>query len=131
MIGSAARRARLVYPGSNVAFEAEKESALQLLRGIDGGTLSTDECFDRLDEADPTLVYFILRWLKKHYHDEHERHEDVRTRLKELTNTHRSLTRKAKEGESDPVVEWFESSYKYRDVGDEEFIDLVVEKLEG
>lgn len=77
------------------------------------------------------LVHFILKWIKKHYHRDHEDAPIVRARLSEVLNTYRALTRMAKEGETDPIVDWFEGTYKYRDLSAEEFIDVVVEKLEG
>ena len=36
-----------------------------------------------------------------------------------------------REGESDPVVAWFEEVHSYRELTGSEFIALVVEKLEG
>ena len=55
--------------------------------------------------ADPVLVYFLFKWIKKHYHRDHEDSDFVRGNLKDLTNTYRSLTRKAKGGEEDPLAE--------------------------
>jgi hypothetical protein len=37
----------------------------------------------------------------------------------------------AKDGKEDALVAWFEDDYAYRDLRAAEFIDLVVEKLEG
>jgi hypothetical protein len=114
-----------------LAFEDEKRDALAILTGIELGLMTPEQSFALLDQADPTLVHFILKWIKKHYHRDHEQADEVRGRLKEVLNGYRSLTRKAKEGESDAIVDWFEGTYKYRDLEAEEFIDLVVEKLEG
>ena len=93
--------------------------------------MTPDETYALMENADSTLVYFILKWLKKHYHRDHDNHEIVRARLKDVTNSYRALTRKAKAGEDDPVVEWFEGDYRYSETPAEEFIDLIVEKLEG
>jgi len=38
---------------------------------------------------------------------------------------------KLKEGEADPVVEWFEETHDYSALSRDEFITLIVEKLEG
>jgi len=112
-------------------FETEKQDALATLRGIELGEMSIEESFERLDAADATLVYFILRWLKKHYHRDHDQHDEVRGRLADVRNTYRAITRKAKVGEDDPVVEWFEGAHKYHELNAEEFIDIIVDKLEG
>ena len=114
-----------------MAFEDEKLAALTILQGIVQGTMTPDESFEFLDKADPTLVYFILKYVKKHYHRDHDEFDEVRTRLTNLQTSYRSITRKAKAGEEDLVVEWFEGSHRYREMTAEEFIDLVVEKLEG
>lgn len=114
-----------------MSFEDEKREALSTLQGIELGLMTPEQSFQRLEDADPTLVHFIFKWLKKHYHRDHEQADEVWRRLKEVQNSYRSLTRKAKEGEADPIVDWFEGNYKYRELSAEEFIDLVVEKLEG
>jgi hypothetical protein len=36
-----------------------------------------------------------------------------------------------KQGQADPVVQWFEDSYSYRELDKKSFIELVIEKLEG
>ncbi len=113
-----------------MSFEHEKKTALRVLEGIELGTMSPDESFGELRDADPTLVYFMFKWLRKRYR-EHAAAEGVLGRLADLCNTHRSITRRAKEGEDDPVVGWFEGSYKYKDLDSSEFIDIIVEKLEG
>lgn len=112
-------------------FEAEKLEALTILLGIVQGTMSTQECFELLDPADPTLVYFLLKYTKKHYHREHDDFEIVRARLSELKNSYRSLTRKARSGEEDPVVEWFEGTHRYSELEPEAFVDIIIDKLEG
>jgi hypothetical protein len=113
-----------------MAFEHEKRTALRMLEGIELGTMTPAESYAALEEADPTLVYFIFKWLRKRYRD-HPAAEGVLGRLAEVCNTHRSLTRKAKQGEDDPVVGWFESTYAYQDLEAADFIDCIVEKLEG
>ncbi len=112
-------------------FEEEKAAAMAMLEGIVLGSLEPDELFQLLDAADPTLVHLLLRYAKKHYHRDHEHYDEVRGRLKDLTNSYRSLTRKAKEGETDPVVDWFEGTHRYSELEAAEFIDIIVDKLEG
>jgi hypothetical protein len=112
-------------------FAAEKLEALTMLTGIVEGSAMPEELFPAFDAADPTLVYFIFKWIKKHYHRDHDDSDFVRGNLKDLTNSYRALTRKAKGGEEDPIVEWFEGSHRYSELPAEEFIDLIVDKLEG
>ena len=109
----------------------EKREALAVLQGILTGEAMPEETIAALEEADPTLVYFIFKWIEKHYHRDHDDYELMKSRLSEIKNTARSLTRRAKDGEGDPVVEWFEGTYRYSELGPVDFIDLVIEKLEG
>ena len=102
-----------------------------ILLGIVEGTMTAEESFALLDQCDPTLVYFILKYVKKHYHRDHEGYDVVRSRLKELKNSHRAITRKSKSGEDDPVVEWFEGTHRYSELSPAVFIDVIVDKLEG
>lgn len=92
--------------------------------------MTADESYGQLREADPTLVYLMFKWLRKRYRD-HAAAEGVLGRLSDVCARHRDITRHAKGGEDDPVVGWFESTYSYKDLEASEFIDLVVEKLEG
>ena len=114
-----------------MAFEQEKQEALTILQGIELGEMTAEESYELLNAADPVFVYLVFKWLKKHYHRDHDNHEIVRARLKSVRNSYRSLTRKAKQGEEDPLVEWFEGSHRYDELKAEDFIDLIVEKLEG
>ncbi len=112
-------------------FEEEKRLAFAMLSGIELGLMDPEESYELMKDADSTLVYFIFKWLKKHYHRDHDDHEIIRRRVKSVTNQYRSLTRKAKSGEADPIVEWFEGTHKYRELSAEDFIDVIVDKLEG
>lgn len=109
----------------------EKREAFTVLQGILTGEAMPEETIAALEQADPTLVYFIFKWIEKHYHRDHDDYEIMKARLSEIKNSARSLTRRAKDGEGDPVVEWFEGNYRYSELSPADFIDLVIEKLEG
>jgi len=111
-------------------FEREQREALKILESIEDGSMRAAESFQLIEHADPTLVYFIVTWLQKRYAG-HPAAEGVLGRLGELCSTYPAVTELAKEGQADPVVEWFEDAYEYRDLGSREFIALIVEKLEG
>ena len=112
-------------------FVEEKKHAYAVLQGIAQGTAMADESFEHLKDAEPVFVYFIFRWLKKFYHKDHDDYEFVRANLGDVRNSYRQLTRMAKDGEDDPLVEWFEGHYRYRELDAVAFVDLIVEKLEG
>jgi hypothetical protein len=109
--------------------EQEQRAALRILEGIEEGTLSPNDSFALVDDADPALVYLIFTWLRKRY-AEHVNADAVIGRLVAIS-TRGSVPAKMKEGQADPVVRWFEETYSYKDLGSKEFIELVIEKLEG
>ena len=51
-------------------------------------------------------------------------------RVLEISNKG-SVPKMMKEGQADPVVAWFEETHSYKDLGSKEFIELIIEKLEG
>ncbi|MFT7625030.1 MAG: hypothetical protein ACI9WU_004221 [Myxococcota bacterium] len=114
-----------------MAFNLEKAAAQRLLGALDDGRLGASDTFDLVKEADPTLVYFVFTWLRASYPPSHPASDAVLGRLGELCSRYPRAAQIAKEGKEDSVVEWFEDAYGYRDFRAAEFIDLVVEKLEG
>lgn len=91
--------------------------------------MTTAESFALVEDADPALVYLIFTWIRKRYAD-HPNSDAVIGRMLEVSNRG-SVPKLMKEGQADPVVQWFEESYSYRDLGSKEFIELIIEKLEG
>ena len=112
-----------------MAFEQEQRAALRILEGLEEATTSANDVQGLVDDADPALIYLIFTWLRKRYAD-HPNSDAVIGRLVAVSNRP-SVAKQMKEGQSDPVVQWFEEAYSYRDYGAKEFIELVVEKLEG
>ncbi len=112
-----------------MALEQEQRAALRILEGIEEGTMSAADSFALVDDADPALVYLIFTWLRKRYAD-HPNSDAVIGRLVEISNRG-SVPGKMKEGQADVVVQWFEESHSYRELGSKEFIELIIEKLEG
>src|SRR5947199_4104111 len=112
-----------------MAFEQEQRAALRILEGIEEGTMSANDSLALVEDGDPALVYLIFTWLRKRYAD-HPNSDAVIGRLLAISNRP-AVTKQMKEGQADPVVQWFEESYSYKDLGSKEFIELVVEKLEG
>ena len=110
-------------------FEQEQRAALRILEGIEEGTMSAADSFALVEDADPALIYLIFTWLRKRYAD-HTNADAVIGRLLEITGRG-SVPQMMKEGQTDPVVAWFEDGYSYRDLGSKEFIELIVDKLEG
>lgn len=114
-----------------MAFEHEKRTARRLLGAIEDGTLDTPNTWYLVSEADPTLVYFIFSWIRAWYPAHHPAADGVLGRLTDLLTRYPKAAKRAKSGASDPLVEWFRNEYAYRDLRAAEFIDLIVEKLEG
>ena len=114
-----------------MAHEYEKRTARRILEGIEDAKLNTDQTWDLIRDADPTLVFFLFAWLRAHYPSSHSASDGVLGRLGALATDHPKVATMAKAGETDSVVAWFQEAHSYRDFQSREFIDLVVDKLEG
>lgn len=114
-----------------MAFQQEKQAAHRILSAIEDGNLKVSETFHLIEDADPTLVYFIFTWIRTWYPSSHPAADGVLGRMSELCAQHPKAARMAKEGGSDSLVTWFEDAHSYRDLRADAFIDLIVEKLEG
>src|SRR5688572_29740005 len=112
-----------------MALEQEQRAALRILEGIEEGTLSATDSFDLVESADPALVYLIFTWLRKRYAD-HANSDAVIGRVVEISGRG-SVPKMMKEGQADPVVQWFEESYSYKELDKKQFVELIIEKLEG
>jgi len=92
--------------------------------------MSASDSLALVEDADPALVYLIFTWLRKRYAD-HANADAVIGRVLAISNRYTAVTKKMNEGKADPVVQWFEESYSYKELGKTEFIELIIEKLEG
>jgi len=113
-----------------MAFEHEKGQAARLLEVVEDGTLSVIDIRPLYADADPALVYLIFGWLRARYHGGHSAAEGVLGRIVGVCASP-AVARNVKAGEKDFIVEWFEETYDYRELDRDEFISLVVEKLES
>lgn len=112
-----------------MALEQEQRAALRILEGIEDGTMSATDSLALVEAADPALVYLIITWLRKRYSD-HPNADAVLGRVAAISS--RGATAKImKQGQADAISRWFEDSYSYRTLEKQEFIELVIEKLEG
>jgi hypothetical protein len=116
-----------------MSIELEKQEAGRLLLGLENGTMSSADAFNIADKRDPVLVYFVIRYLREKYPPTDPQSQGVIQRLVELTGTYDSIVKACKEGEADPMQEWFDDTYSMRDFFSDadNFVDVVVEKLEG
>lgn len=114
-----------------MSFEREKQLAREILEAIEDGPLDLSTTAERAENADPTLLYFLFGWIRAWYPSTHPAADGVLGRLAELLAKHPNVGQMAKTGGFDPIVDWFEDEYEYRDMPAEEFVSLIVEKLEG
>jgi len=112
-----------------MSLEQHQREALRILEGIEEGSMSATDSVALVEDADPALIYLIFTWLRKRYAD-HENSDAVIGRLVAVSGRG-SVVKKMKEGQADPVVQWFEENYSYRTLEAKEFIELIIEKLEG
>ncbi len=114
-----------------MAFVREQQEAQHLLFAIENGTQSLSQLRHLIDDADPALVYLIVSWLRQRYGRDHPAAEGVIGRIVELTTASPSMKTKMRQGQADAISRWFEAEHLYTEFSAEEFVELIVEKLEG
>ena len=114
-----------------MSFVHEKRSAARLLDAFENATLPIDEMVRLTAEADPAWVYLMFGWLRGRYRSGHPASDGVLGRILAVCTNSPKVARMVRSGETDPISEWFEETYEYRDFDREGFIDVVVEKLES
>src|SRR5207244_9545402 len=108
----------------------DKNQALRLLRGLEDGRMSAPEAALLAQDLDAVLVHVILRFLREVYPASNPAATAVLDRVVALTSSWPGIVAKAKEGERDPVSQWFASEYSFGDFRDRgsELLDLIVDK---
>ena len=111
----------------------DTNQALRLLRGLEEGGLANAEARILAQDLDPVLVHVILRFLRAVYPASDPAASAVLQRVVALTSSDPAIVNKAREGERDPVSQWFAGDYSYSEFRGrgEELIDLIVDKLES
>ena len=111
----------------------DKNQAEKLLRGLEDGRMNASEATLLAQDLDPVLVYAILRYLREVYPASNPAASAVLDRVVALTSTWPGIVEKSKEGERDPISEWFTSEYSFGDFRGRgsEMLDLIVDKLES
>lgn len=109
-----------------------KNDAVKLLRGLEDGKMTPPEAAQLAQELDPVLVHVILRYLREVYPASNPAASGVLDRVVALTASWPQVVAKAKEGEQDPVSQWFASEYTFGDFRGRgsELLELIVDKLE-
>ncbi len=110
-------------------FAHEKRVASRLLEALEDGTLSTVDTRPLAEDADPALLFLIIRWLRARYMG-HPAADGVLGRIVALCQLP-SISRAVKAGERDAITGWFTETYDPGELDREAFIDIVVDKLEG
>jgi hypothetical protein len=110
----------------------ERTGAARLLSGLENGNLSAAEAPIVAEDLDPVLIYVIVNFLRAVHPASDPAATPVLERVVRLTSGHPTIVNKYREGEQDPISNWFESEYEYREfLGRESaLIDLVVDKIE-
>jgi hypothetical protein len=111
----------------------EKAEAVRLLAGLENGTLTAFDGFLIAERLDPVLVYFVVRYLRESYPASDPAATAVLQRVVELTSSHKSLIARCKEGERDPVTEWFEEVHSFGEFRGRgaELLGLIADKLDS
>ena len=107
-----------------------KQRSLRFLEGLHDGRLGISDAYELLRELEPVLQYFLIR----HVREASTRNPVAGEKLVELVGTYSDLSVKVPK-EDEILQEWFDDSHGMREFSSpekfEEFVDLILDKLEG
>lgn len=111
----------------------EKSEAMRLLSGLENGSMNTADAYAIAVKRDPILVYFIVRYLRETYKNDQQSGSAVLNRLIDLTGTYADIQKMIRQAEADVMVSWFNDTHDIKQFRGKpgEYIDLIVDKLEG
>jgi hypothetical protein len=111
----------------------DRERALALLRGLEYGGMATAEARILAEDLDPVLVWVVVRYLREVYPASDPAATAVLERVVRLTSAYPGIVQKSKQGERDPVAEWFAGEFGFRDFRGrgERMVETIVDKLES
>lgn len=112
---------------------SDRNETVRLLRGLEDGTLKSQDAYQIASKRDPIMLYFVLRYLREKHPASSPQSTGVNQRLLELSGTYPDVVAMAKKGEKDAMREWFDDTYAMREFfsDSEKFVDLIIDKLEG
>ena len=112
---------------------SEKSEAVRLLKGLEEGHMNTADAGTLAGKLDSLLVYFVIRFLREKYPASREASAGVTERLLALTSTDEAVVKQARQGEEDPIREWFDDTYDIRDFYEKpnELMEMLVDKIES
>jgi len=111
----------------------EKREALRLLDGLENGGLAADDASNIARDLDPVLVHVIVKFLRETYPASDPAATSVLERVVKLHSAWSGLVARCKHGEEDPISQWFESEYSFRDFRGRgaEMIELIADKIDS
>jgi hypothetical protein len=111
----------------------DRGEALRLLEGLENGRMSPVQLVVLAEDLDPVLLYVVVTYLRAAHRASDPAASGILDRVVHLTSTNPTLVRAHKEGERDPVTQWFASEYDYGAFRGRPaaLLDIVVDKLES
>jgi hypothetical protein len=109
------------------------ETAARFLDGLELGSASAAELRRLGERLDPVLVHVIVRFLREVYDASQPAASAVLERVAKLTAAYPGLVARSREGEADPVTQWFVSAHTFREFRGRgrSMIETIVDKLES
>lgn len=106
-----------------------KRDAASFLEVFTDGRKEIDQATNLLDNMDQTLGYFLVRFLRE---NRRVCGDGTRSRLVQFAQDNPKVAKIMRQPPDEPLAEWFDSSYTMNDFSStQEFIDLIVDKIEG
>ncbi len=111
----------------------DRAEALRLLEGLENGRMSPVQLAVIAEDLDPVLLYVVVTYLRAVHRASDPAAGGILDRVVRLTSTGRKLVQAHKQGERDPVTQWFTSEYDFASFRGRPraMLDLIVDKLES
>ena len=104
---------------------------VRLLVGIEEGTMPSSESYNIIDKIDCVMTSLVVRYLRKEIPSNQPSFRWSYGTIGGSDGNLSKIVNLVKEGEQDPISEWFSETYSFREFYEkpEEFIQLIVENL--
>ncbi len=111
--------------------DTEKRDALRLLAGLEDGVSSVADAYSASQNIDPVLSYIIVSYLRGCYPASDPAASSILERVVRMTSTYPAFVAQCRQGERDPIAQWFEQEHEYREYRGrgEAVIALVLDKI--
>jgi hypothetical protein len=116
-----------------MSLEKEIYDLTHWVKGLEDGSLHIADALTQAKGFDPAAVFLLTRFLREKHKNADPVSARILARIVELSTMYPEFIKICKDGDKDPISEWFMETYKFSEFFNhpEKMAELIVEKLEG